>query len=96
LFLSYLLQLCVGAFALLHGQNLFLILQTYLTRNQVDAPLTKPAPTPAVAKKKSYVNKLVHHDLGVVAPMDAREILDTMLGHLGFVVDIQEIETEDR
>ena len=26
--------------------------------------------------------------------MDAREILDTMLGHLGFVVDIQEIETE--
>jgi YidC/Oxa1 family membrane protein insertase len=35
-------------------QNLFLILQTYLTRNQVDAPLTKPAPTPAVAKKKSY------------------------------------------
>jgi spoIIIJ-associated protein len=25
--------------------------------------------------------------------MDAREILDTMLGHLGFVVDIQEIET---
>jgi YidC/Oxa1 family membrane protein insertase len=35
-------------------QNLFLILQTYLTRNQVDAPLTKPTPTPAVAKKKSY------------------------------------------
>ena len=35
-------------------QNLFLILQTYLTRNQFDAPLTKPAPTPAVAKKKSY------------------------------------------
>jgi YidC/Oxa1 family membrane protein insertase len=35
-------------------QNLFLILQTYLTRSQVDAPLTKPAPTPAVAKKKSY------------------------------------------
>jgi YidC/Oxa1 family membrane protein insertase len=35
-------------------QNLFLIIQTYLTRNQVDAPLTKPAPTPAVAKKKSY------------------------------------------
>jgi YidC/Oxa1 family membrane protein insertase len=35
-------------------QNLFLILQTYLTRNQVDAPLTKAAPTPAVAKKKSY------------------------------------------
>jgi YidC/Oxa1 family membrane protein insertase len=35
-------------------QNLFLILQTYLTRNQVDTPLTKPTPTPAVAKKKSY------------------------------------------
>ena len=35
-------------------QNLFLIFQTYLTRNQVDTPLTKPAPTPAVAKKKSY------------------------------------------
>jgi spoIIIJ-associated protein len=26
--------------------------------------------------------------------MDAKEILDTMLGHLGFVADIQEIETE--
>lgn len=35
-------------------QNLFLIVQTYLTRNQIDTPLTKPAPTPAVAKKKSY------------------------------------------
>jgi len=27
--------------------------------------------------------------------MDAKEILDTMLGHLGFVADIQEIETEN-
>jgi spoIIIJ-associated protein len=27
--------------------------------------------------------------------MDAKEILDTMLGHLGFVVDIQENETEN-
>jgi spoIIIJ-associated protein len=27
--------------------------------------------------------------------MDAKEILDTMLGYLGFVVDIQEIETEN-
>jgi YidC/Oxa1 family membrane protein insertase len=35
-------------------QNLFLIVQTYLTRNQTDTPLAKPAPTPAVAKKKSY------------------------------------------
>ena len=26
--------------------------------------------------------------------MEAKEILDTMLGHLGFVVEIQEIETE--
>jgi spoIIIJ-associated protein len=26
--------------------------------------------------------------------MDAKEILDTMLGHLGFVAEIQEIETE--
>lgn len=26
--------------------------------------------------------------------MDAKEILDTMLGYLGFVVDIQEIETK--
>jgi spoIIIJ-associated protein len=27
--------------------------------------------------------------------MDAKEILDTMLGHLGFVAEIQEIETEN-
>jgi spoIIIJ-associated protein len=27
--------------------------------------------------------------------MDAKEILDTMLGYLGFVVEIQEIETEN-
>ena len=27
--------------------------------------------------------------------MEAKEILDTMLGHLGFVADIQEIETEN-
>jgi len=26
--------------------------------------------------------------------MDPKEILDTMLGHLGFVADIQEVETE--
>jgi spoIIIJ-associated protein len=26
--------------------------------------------------------------------MDAKEILDTMLGHLGFVAEIQEVETE--
>jgi YidC/Oxa1 family membrane protein insertase len=35
-------------------QNLFLIGQTYLTRNQIEAPLTKATPPPAVAKKKSY------------------------------------------
>jgi spoIIIJ-associated protein len=27
--------------------------------------------------------------------MEAKEILDTMLGYLGFVVDIQEVETEN-
>jgi spoIIIJ-associated protein len=27
--------------------------------------------------------------------MEAKEILDTMLGHLGFVADIQEVETEN-
>ena len=35
-------------------QNLFLIGQTYLTRNQIEAPLTKATPPPTVAKKKSY------------------------------------------
>jgi YidC/Oxa1 family membrane protein insertase len=35
-------------------QNLFLIVQTYLTRSQTDTPLAKPAPARAVAKKKSY------------------------------------------
>jgi YidC/Oxa1 family membrane protein insertase len=35
-------------------QNLILIGQTYLTRNQTAPDLTKPAKTPAVAKKKSY------------------------------------------
>ena len=35
-------------------QNLILIGQTYLTRNQTAAQLTKPIKTPAVAKKKSY------------------------------------------
>ena len=27
--------------------------------------------------------------------MEAKEILDTMLGYLGFVADIQEVETEN-
>ncbi|MBV9392485.1 MAG: YidC/Oxa1 family insertase periplasmic-domain containing protein, partial [Verrucomicrobia bacterium] len=35
-------------------QNLFIIVQIYLTRNQMDAPLKKVRPTPVVAKKKSY------------------------------------------
>jgi len=35
-------------------QNLILIGQTYLTRNQTAPQLAKPVKTPAVAKKKSY------------------------------------------
>ncbi|MBV8815058.1 MAG: membrane protein insertase YidC [Verrucomicrobia bacterium] len=35
-------------------QNLFLIGQTYLTRNQAEPQLTKPVKAQAVAKKKSY------------------------------------------
>ncbi len=35
-------------------QNLFIIVQIYLTRNQMDAPLKKTRLTPVVAKKKSY------------------------------------------
>ena len=31
----------------------------------------------------------------MIPVMDAKEILDTMLGHLGFVAEIQEIETEN-
>jgi YidC/Oxa1 family membrane protein insertase len=35
-------------------QNLFIVVQIYLTRNQMQAPLVKVPATPAVAKRKSY------------------------------------------
>jgi YidC/Oxa1 family membrane protein insertase len=35
-------------------QNLFIVVQIYLTRNQMQAPLVKVPTAPAVAKRKSY------------------------------------------
>jgi len=35
-------------------QNLFIVVQTYLTRNQMQAPLVKIPATPAVANRKGY------------------------------------------
>ena len=54
IFMVFLYNFSAGLTLYWTVQNLFFVVQMYLTRNQADAPLVKVPKSPQVAKRKSY------------------------------------------
>ena len=73
-------------------QNLFFVAQMYLTRKPGGCPARQGSEESSSCQAKEL--SINRNSFTPRKKMEAKEILDTMLGYLGFVADIQEVETE--